>query len=130
MMLPLCASVLAYVRSQMLLAGVLVGAAILFKYQAGIQPPLYGVALVIAHRRKPVKIPRSAGALLAISAAIPIALAVGWLVHLHAVAGGVVLGSASTVRTSTPAASSRWPSRWRCASGSSRSPRWRCTRVQ
>ncbi len=83
MMLPLCASVLAYVRNQMLLAGVLVGAAILFKYQAGIQLPLYGVALVIAHRREPVKI-AIGGALLAIGAAIPIALAVGWLVHLHA----------------------------------------------
>jgi hypothetical protein len=83
MMLPLCASVLAYLRGQLLVTGVLVGAAILFKYQAGIQLPLYGVALVIAHRREPLKI-AFGGALLAVGTALPIAVAVAWLAHLQA----------------------------------------------
>jgi 4-amino-4-deoxy-L-arabinose transferase-like glycosyltransferase len=86
MMLPLSASVLAFLRGTpraLLLSGVLVGAAMMFKYQAGIQLPLYGVALVLAHRRAPLQIVIG-GALLAVGTALPIALAVAWLSSLGA----------------------------------------------
>jgi hypothetical protein len=60
MMLPLCASVLVFVEagdrmSRLALAGALVGAAFLYKYQAGIQLPLYAGAWLWARRARPVR---------------------------------------------------------------------------
>ena len=86
MMLPLCGSVLAFLRREWwaaLVAGVLVGCAMMFKYQAGIQLPLYGVALVARYRRDVAAIALRVG-LLAIGTAVPIAIAVGWLHHAGA----------------------------------------------
>ncbi|HEY1814621.1 MAG TPA: hypothetical protein VGG74_19855 [Kofleriaceae bacterium] len=86
MMLPLCASVYAFLRgglAQLALAGALVGCAMLFKYQAGIQLPLYAVALIVAQRNMPSKI-IVGGLALAAGTALPIALAVVWLHAIHA----------------------------------------------
>ncbi len=86
MMLPLCGSVLAFLRGKawsFAVAGVLVGVAMLFKYQAGIQLPLYGVALIAMQRTQPRVIVQGA-LLLAVGTAAPIALAVAWLSALHA----------------------------------------------
>ena len=86
MMLPLCGSVLAFLRREWwaaLVAGVLVGCAMMFKYQAGIQLPLYGVALIVRYRRDVAAIALRA-VLLAVGTAVPIAIAVGWLHHAGA----------------------------------------------
>ena len=91
MMLPLVASVHVFAGradarnapAALALTGVLVGVAMLFKYQAGIQLPLYGVALIAQLRRKPLELVVAAIAL-AVGVAVPIALAVEWLVQLHA----------------------------------------------
>ncbi|HEX7704548.1 MAG TPA: glycosyltransferase family 39 protein, partial [Kofleriaceae bacterium] len=56
MMLPLVASVEAFLAGQWITTGMMVGAAILCKYQAGIQLPLYGLAIIVADRRQPLRI--------------------------------------------------------------------------
>lgn len=72
MMLPLVASVAAFLEQRLALAGALVAIAMLFKYQAGIQLPLYAVTWIAMHRTRSL-----AGlAALAIGAAIPIAAAI------------------------------------------------------
>lgn len=60
MMLPLTASVLLFLRGlyagrglPMAAAGAMVGVAMLFKYQAGVQLPLYLASLLVVHRRRP-----------------------------------------------------------------------------
>jgi hypothetical protein len=61
MLLPLTGSVLLYLdsalptirRPQLFCAGVLVGVAMLYKYQAGVQLPLYLLHLAVVHRRRP-----------------------------------------------------------------------------
>jgi hypothetical protein len=57
MMLPVVGSVVAFVTARsptrLILAGALVGIGMLFKYQAGIQLPLYAVAWVAANRANP-----------------------------------------------------------------------------
>jgi 4-amino-4-deoxy-L-arabinose transferase-like glycosyltransferase len=88
MMLPLAASVYVILGArgrplQLALAGVLVGVAMLFKYQAGIQLPLYGIALIVWHRKQLAVLALGAVALAA-GVAVPIALAIAWLVHLQA----------------------------------------------
>jgi hypothetical protein len=86
MMLPLCGSVLAFLRREWwaaLVTGLLVGCAMLFKYQAGIQLPLYGLALIVRYRRDVAAIGLRA-VLLAAGTVVPIALAVGWLHHAGA----------------------------------------------
>jgi hypothetical protein len=80
MMLPLVASVEAFLAGQLVTTGMLVGAAILCKYQAGIQLPLYGVALIVRYRNQPLRIATS-GALIAFGCALPIATAVTWLMY-------------------------------------------------
>ena len=59
MLLPLTASVLLYLRGletsrarDLLAAGALVGVAILYKYQAAVQLPLYALHLLVFHRRR------------------------------------------------------------------------------
>jgi hypothetical protein len=60
MLLPLTGSVVVYLRSAMpevgrttlFCAGVLVGVAMLYKYQAGVQLPLYFIHLAVIHRRR------------------------------------------------------------------------------
>jgi len=60
MLLPLTGSVVIYLRSalpeirrvQLFVVGVLVGVAMLYKYQAGVQLPLYGLHLAVLHRRR------------------------------------------------------------------------------
>ncbi|HTJ46846.1 MAG TPA: hypothetical protein VL463_32305 [Kofleriaceae bacterium] len=81
MMLPLVASVVVFRDDRPLLAGVLVGVAALYKYQAGIQLPLYAGAWIWKYRS------RSIPGLIAIGVgfAIPIALAALWLAR----AGGL-----------------------------------------
>ena len=61
MLLPLTASVLLYLRgfarartAELLGAGVLVGVAALYKYQAAVNLPLYACHLAIVHRRRAV----------------------------------------------------------------------------
>jgi len=86
MMLPLCGSVLAFLRREWwaaLVTGLLVGCAMLFKYQAGIQLPLYGLALIVRYRRDVAAIGLRA-VLLAAGTVVPISLAVGWLHHAGA----------------------------------------------
>jgi 4-amino-4-deoxy-L-arabinose transferase-like glycosyltransferase len=64
MMLPLTASVVLYlsdVRSELrgarlFATGVLVGVAMFYKYQAGVQLPLYALHLALVHRRRPVRV--------------------------------------------------------------------------
>jgi 4-amino-4-deoxy-L-arabinose transferase-like glycosyltransferase len=81
MLLPLTASVLFYLRgftksrpADLLAAGALVGVAILYKYQAAVQLPLYALHLLVAHRRRPARL--GAGWLvLGIGAAAPIVVA-------------------------------------------------------
>jgi 4-amino-4-deoxy-L-arabinose transferase-like glycosyltransferase len=61
MLLPLVGSVLVYLRSALpeigraglFGAGALVGLAMLYKYQAGVQLPLYFIHLAVVHRRRP-----------------------------------------------------------------------------
>ena len=78
MMLPLVASVEAFLAGRMVLTGALVGAAILFKYQAGIQLPLYGLAVIIAERKRPLRIALR-GLAIAAGCAVPLAAAIAWL---------------------------------------------------
>jgi hypothetical protein len=78
MMLPLVASVEAFLAGRLVATGALVGAAILCKYQAGIQLPLFGIAVIVRERKQPLKI-AIGGAAIAIGCALPIAAAVGWL---------------------------------------------------
>ncbi len=81
MMLPLVASVELFLADRYLLAGVLVGAGMLFKYQAGIQLPLFGLAILIRDRKAPLAI-LTRGVAIAVGTAAPIALAAGYL-KLH-----------------------------------------------
>ncbi len=86
MMLPLVASVYVFAGAegrvaQLALVGGLVGVAMLFKYQAGIQLPLFVIALIL--RERTVRAVAGWGAL-AVGVAIPIALAVLWLVAIGA----------------------------------------------
>jgi hypothetical protein len=78
MMLPLVASVYAFLAERWLVAGVLVGVAMLFKYQAGIQLPLFGLALVVQHRKQLATV-AFGGIAIAIGVVLPIAAVVGWL---------------------------------------------------
>ncbi len=78
MMLPLVASVEAFLAGRLVTTGALVGAAILFKYQAGIQLPLFGIAVIVRDRKQPLRIVTS-GLAIAAGCALPIAAAVGWL---------------------------------------------------
>lgn len=78
MMLPLTASMYVVLRKRWLAAGTLVGLAISFKYQAAIQLPLYGLAIVVLHRREPAALLR-AGTALAIGTALPLFAFAGWL---------------------------------------------------
>ena len=78
MMLPLTASVLFFLEGlpalrlrPLVAAGLLVGVAMLFKYQAGVQLALYGPALLIAHWRR---VPRVLLASVAIVAGVAIVL--------------------------------------------------------
>jgi 4-amino-4-deoxy-L-arabinose transferase-like glycosyltransferase len=90
MMLPLVASVAVFLDANeharttgMIVAGALVGVAALYKYQAGIQLPLYAGAWLVAHRREPARaLAGLAG--LAIGVALPI-VAVG--LYLRAIGG-------------------------------------------
>jgi 4-amino-4-deoxy-L-arabinose transferase-like glycosyltransferase len=90
MMLPLVASVAVFLDANeharatgMIATGALVGVAALYKYQAGIQLPLYAGAWILAHRREPARAIAGLAAL-AVGVAIPIAL-VG--AYLHAIGG-------------------------------------------
>ncbi len=79
MLLPLTASVLLYLRGfatsrppDLLGAGALVGVAILYKYQAAVQLPLYALHLAVVHRRRLARV--GAGWLaLGVGVAAPIA---------------------------------------------------------
>jgi hypothetical protein len=73
MMLPLVGSVVAFLEERLVLAGALVAIAMLFKYQAGIQLPLYAVTWIAMHRTRSL-----AGlAALFFGAAIPIVATIG-----------------------------------------------------
>jgi 4-amino-4-deoxy-L-arabinose transferase-like glycosyltransferase len=79
MLLPLTASVLLYLRGfrtarigELLGAGALVGVAILYKYQAAVQLPLYAGHLVVVHRRRLLNLATGWGAL-ALGATVPLA---------------------------------------------------------
>ncbi len=64
MMLPLTGSVVLYLRaavpeirrSSLFAAGALIGVAMLYKYQAGVQLPLYCIHLAMVHRRRPGRV--------------------------------------------------------------------------
>jgi 4-amino-4-deoxy-L-arabinose transferase-like glycosyltransferase len=78
MLLPLTASVLFYLRGfrtaripDLLGAGALVGVAILYKYQAAVQLPLYAAHLVIVHRRRLLNLATGWGAI-ALGATVPL----------------------------------------------------------
>jgi hypothetical protein len=78
MMLPLTASVLFFLEGlsalrlrPLVAAGLLVGVAMLFKYQAGVQLALYGSALLIAHWRR---VPHVLLASLAIAVGVAVVL--------------------------------------------------------
>jgi 4-amino-4-deoxy-L-arabinose transferase-like glycosyltransferase len=79
MLLPLTASALLYLRgfpaaepAKLLGAGALVGVAILYKYQAAVQLPLYGLHLLWVHRRRLGRLALGWGAI-GLGAAAPIA---------------------------------------------------------
>jgi 4-amino-4-deoxy-L-arabinose transferase-like glycosyltransferase len=62
MLLPLAASVLLYLRGfaaarsrDLVAVGALVGVAMLYKYQAAVQLPLYAAHLALVHRRRPAR---------------------------------------------------------------------------
>jgi 4-amino-4-deoxy-L-arabinose transferase-like glycosyltransferase len=83
MLLPLVASVLLYLRGfaaprsgALAAAGLLVGVAMLYKYQAAVQLPLYAVHLGFVHRRR---LARLGGAWLALAGglAVPLAICIG-----------------------------------------------------
>jgi 4-amino-4-deoxy-L-arabinose transferase-like glycosyltransferase len=83
MMLPLVGSVLL-VRSPWR-AGLLLGVAVLYKYQAGIMLPLYAAALLWRGRARPVRALAQV-ALLGAAAAAPVAVALGLLARAGALA--------------------------------------------
>ena len=88
MMLPLAASVHEVLGARgnalrLARAGVLVGVAMMFKYQAGIQLPLYGAALIAWHRKE-LRVLVVGALALAAGTAMPILAAVGWLAHRQA----------------------------------------------
>jgi hypothetical protein len=77
MMLPVVASVVVFLAaegrvSRAFLAGALVGVAALYKYQAGVQLPLFAVAWMIAHRARPG---RAVAGAIAIGAGIAVVIA-------------------------------------------------------
>jgi 4-amino-4-deoxy-L-arabinose transferase-like glycosyltransferase len=85
MLLPLTASVLLYLRGfaesrqrDLLGAGALVGVAMLYKYQAAVQLPLYALHLAVVHRRRPARLGAGWFAL-GVGVAGPIAVAVSVL---------------------------------------------------
>lgn len=78
MMLPLAASLLAAISQRWFAAGVLVGIAIGFKYQAAIQLPLYGIAIIARYRQEPAAVVR-AGAALTLGVGLPVLAALAWL---------------------------------------------------
>ncbi|MFT3699891.1 MAG: hypothetical protein QM831_42500 [Kofleriaceae bacterium] len=78
MVLPIVASVEAFLAGNALATGLCVGIAILCKYQAGIQLPFFGIAWILQHRKQPLKIV-TGGVLIAIGTAIPLAAAVVYL---------------------------------------------------
>ena len=96
MMLPLVASFAVFLKASegaggqlrgMFGAGVLVGIAMLFKYQAGVQLPVYACAwLVLRHRAARSLVPGLAA--LAVGVAPPIAGAALWLASLDALPSG------------------------------------------
>jgi 4-amino-4-deoxy-L-arabinose transferase-like glycosyltransferase len=78
MLLPLTASVLFYLRgfaqartAELLGAGVLVGVAALYKYQAAVHLPLYACHLAIVHRRRAVRLLRGWAAI-GLGVAVPL----------------------------------------------------------
>ena len=83
MMLPLSASVLIFLRSvddlrlrTLLAAGALVGIAGLFKYQAGIQLPLFVASMAVIHWRRPFRLVlASATLVVGVASVLAIALA-------------------------------------------------------
>jgi 4-amino-4-deoxy-L-arabinose transferase-like glycosyltransferase len=88
MMLPLTASVLCFLEGfndlrlrPLFAAGLLIGIAMLFKYQAGVQLALSGSALLIAHWRR---VPRLLLASLAVAAGVAIALGAAFALMRHA----------------------------------------------
>jgi hypothetical protein len=88
MMLPLTASVLFFLEGfsalclrPLFAAGLLVGIAMLFKYQAGVQLALYGSALLIAHWRR---VPRLLLASVAIAAGVAVVLGAALAFMCHA----------------------------------------------
>ena len=85
MLLPLTASVLLYLRgfaraqtAELLGAGVLVGVATLYKYQAAVHLPLYLCHLALVHRRRTAALLRGWGAV-ALGLALPLGLSL-WAV--------------------------------------------------
>jgi 4-amino-4-deoxy-L-arabinose transferase-like glycosyltransferase len=81
MLLPLTASVLLYLRGfpaarppELLGAGALVGVAVLYKYQAAVQLPLYAGHLLWVHRRRLARVAAGWGAI-ALGAAAPLVAA-------------------------------------------------------
>lgn len=81
MMLPLVASVAAFLERRLVLAGALVGVAMLFKYQAGIQLPLYAIAWIGVHRTRAARglLELAAGAALPVVATVGVFAAAGTL---------------------------------------------------
>lgn len=78
MMLPLAASMYAVGRQRWFAAGMLIAVAIAFKYQAAIQLPLYGLAVIAWYRKDPVALLR-AGAGLIMGLVVPLAAIALWL---------------------------------------------------
>jgi len=72
MMLPLVGAVVAFLEERLVLAGALVAIAMLFKYQAGIQLPLFAVTWIAHHRWRALP----GLARLALGTAIPLAATV------------------------------------------------------
>lgn len=78
MMLPLAASMYAVGRQRWFAAGACIAVAMAFKYQAAIQLPLYGLAVIAWYRKDPVALLRATGALI-IGLALPILAIALWL---------------------------------------------------
>lgn len=87
MMLPIAGSVDAFLAGRFLFAGMLVGAAMLFKYQAGVQLPLFGITILIRDRRLPLRIALR-GIAIAIGCAAAVVAAAGYLQLHHALEAG------------------------------------------
>ncbi len=93
MMLPLVAATYVFLTAlgrprRLVAAGVLVGIAMLFKYQAGVQLPLFALTWLLSRRATPL---RAVAGVLAIAAgvAIPIAVAMGALWNAGALDGAI-----------------------------------------